>query len=56
MIGTPGECVERLLTLNRMGIDRFVIVGASLHPESHAEERRLFTREVLPALRAESGV
>jgi 5,10-methylenetetrahydromethanopterin reductase len=51
--GTPEQCTCRLLELRRAGLERFVIVGPGFYPEEWGEVRGLFTREVIPALRAE---
>jgi 5,10-methylenetetrahydromethanopterin reductase len=53
VVGSPDACAERLCRLARLGIDRFVITGASFRAEG--EHRRtseqLLTGELLPALR-----
>ena len=53
VVGSPEVCAERLLGLAALGLDRFVITGASFR--SDGEHRRaseqLLTRELLPALR-----
>lgn len=51
--GDPDYCVERLQELEKLGIDKFVIVGPSLgsDPEQAKVAARLFATEVLPALR-----
>ena len=47
IVGPPDRCIERLLELTRLGIERFMIVGPDLlHPGP-----TLFSREVMPALR-----
>jgi 5,10-methylenetetrahydromethanopterin reductase len=52
--GPPEVCVERLLELGRLGVERFVITGPSFGADR--DEARLAERlvrdEVLPALRA----
>jgi 5,10-methylenetetrahydromethanopterin reductase len=53
VVGTPDECVERLLDLASRGLQRFFVVGPGFYPESWGEARNLFAREVIPALRAE---
>jgi 5,10-methylenetetrahydromethanopterin reductase len=50
--GTPEHCFERLLGLARCGLDRFVCVGPAFYSGSWGEDRHLFVREVMPALRA----
>lgn len=50
IVGPPEHCAERLLELVRLGIERFMIVGPDL---AHAGPT-LFSREVIPALRATS--
>lgn len=53
VVGPPEVCTERLRGLAGLGIERFVITGASFR--SDGEHRRtseqLLTRELLPALR-----
>ena len=53
IVGPPETCVDRLEGLAALGIDRFVITGASFHAErDHARTAgQLLTSEVLPALR-----
>lgn len=51
--GPPDHCIERLLQLQRRGLDRVVIVGPGFYPESWGDTRNLFVREVMPAVRAE---
>lgn len=51
--GPPEYCIERLLDLARRGLDRFVCVGPAFYSEAWGEDRHLFVREVIPALRAE---
>jgi hypothetical protein len=51
--GPPEHCIERLLDLAHRGLDRLVCVGPSFYSESWGEERHLFVREVIPALRSE---
>lgn len=50
VVGDPDHCYERLLELAGCGLERFVVVGPGFYPESWGENRRLFAREVLPAL------
>jgi 5,10-methylenetetrahydromethanopterin reductase len=52
IVGPPEHCVERLLALCRLGIERFVVVGPGFHPEGEAGDRSLFMRDVVPAVRA----
>jgi 5,10-methylenetetrahydromethanopterin reductase len=56
IVGTPDHCIGRLLALIKLGIQRFVIVGPGFHAESRAGHRSLFASEVMPALRAATGV
>jgi len=51
--GPPEHCIKRLLDLAHRGLDRFVCVGPSSYSESWGEDRHLFVREVIPALRSE---
>jgi 5,10-methylenetetrahydromethanopterin reductase len=51
IVGPPDHCVERLLQLASLGIERFVVVGPGHHPESGTAGRSLFVREVMPAVR-----
>ena len=53
IVGPPETCVERLRGLAALGIDRFVITGASFHADrDHSRTAgQLLTSEVLPALR-----
>jgi 5,10-methylenetetrahydromethanopterin reductase len=55
IVGPPRHCVERLLQLHALGIDRFVIVGPGFYPEDMPDGRSLFAREVMPAVRAAVG-
>ena len=52
IIGPPDHCIERLLQLTALGIERFVIVGPGFHPEATNDGSSLFAREVIPAVRA----
>ena len=52
IVGPPDYCVERLLQLISLGIERFVVVGPGFHPEATQDGRSLFAREVIPAVRA----
>jgi 5,10-methylenetetrahydromethanopterin reductase len=51
IVGPPDHCIERLLQLASLGIERFVIVGPGYHPEPVPTGRSLFVREVMPAVR-----
>lgn len=53
VVGTPEVCVDRLRALAGLGIDRFVITGASFRADrDHARTaEQLLVGEVLPALR-----
>jgi 5,10-methylenetetrahydromethanopterin reductase len=54
IVGPPDECIERLLALRALGLERFVITGPAFGADrddariAHA----LVRDEVLPALRA----
>jgi 5,10-methylenetetrahydromethanopterin reductase len=53
VVGAPDVCADRLRGLAALGIDRFVITGASFRSDGehrHTSEQ-LLTRELLPALR-----
>lgn len=52
IVGSPDHCIQRLLELTKLGIERFVIVGPGLHPEARQDGKTLFATEVMPALRA----
>jgi 5,10-methylenetetrahydromethanopterin reductase len=52
IVGPPDYCIERLLQLAALGIERFVILGPGLHPEAGTDGQSLFAREVMPAMRA----
>lgn len=52
IVGSPDHCTERLLALRATGLERFVVVGPGFYPAAWGEAGRLFTREVIPALRA----
>jgi 5,10-methylenetetrahydromethanopterin reductase len=53
VVGPPDTCIERLRTLADLGIDRFVITGASFGADrEHARTAdQLIAGEVLPAVR-----
>jgi 5,10-methylenetetrahydromethanopterin reductase len=53
IVGPPERCAERLHELAALGIDRFVITGASFRSNrEHAREAdELMTRELLPMMR-----
>lgn len=53
IVGAPDHCIERLLQIAALGIERFVIVGPGFHPEARPAGRSLFVSEVLPAVRQE---
>jgi 5,10-methylenetetrahydromethanopterin reductase len=53
IVGPPDRCTERLLELVHRGLDRLHIVGPGFYPDSWGDARHLFTREVIPSLRAE---
>jgi 5,10-methylenetetrahydromethanopterin reductase len=52
IVGPPDHCTERLLQLAALGIERFVVVGPAFHPEATPDGASLFTRDVIPAVRA----
>jgi 5,10-methylenetetrahydromethanopterin reductase len=52
IFGTPEHCTERLIELAKLGIERFVIMGPGLYPETRVDDKTLFAREVMPAVRA----
>jgi 5,10-methylenetetrahydromethanopterin reductase len=52
VVGGPDEVARQLLELKALGLERFVVVGPGFYPESWGENRDLFQREVLPALKA----
>jgi len=54
IVGPPKRCIERLLELNKLGIERFVVVGPGFYPEAEPG-RCLFATEVIPAVRAALG-
>jgi 5,10-methylenetetrahydromethanopterin reductase len=55
IVGPPEYCIDRLLSLHALGIERFVVVGPSFHPEAEPDGPSLFSREVMPAVRAAVG-
>ncbi len=54
IVGPPDECIERLLALTALGLERFVITGPSFGADRDDARvaQRLLRDEVLPALRA----
>jgi 5,10-methylenetetrahydromethanopterin reductase len=52
IVGSPDHCIERMLALRDVGLERLVVVGPGFYPTDWGEARTLFVREVLPALRA----
>jgi 5,10-methylenetetrahydromethanopterin reductase len=52
IVGPPAHCVERLLELAALGIERFVVVGPGFHPEAGSGDRSLFASTVMPEVRA----
>jgi 5,10-methylenetetrahydromethanopterin reductase len=54
IVGSADRCVERIRELRALGVERFVIAGASFgsDPETASLAGRLMVEEVLPALRA----
>jgi len=57
VVGAPEVCADRLRALAALGLDRFVITGASFRADrDHARTAdELLTRELLPALREGSA-
>ena len=53
IVGPPDRCEARVRELAALGLDRFVITGASFRSdgEHRATSEQLLTRELLPALR-----
>jgi 5,10-methylenetetrahydromethanopterin reductase len=53
VVGAPEACIDRLRTLAALGIERFIITGASFGADREQARvaDRLVTGEVLPALR-----
>jgi 5,10-methylenetetrahydromethanopterin reductase len=53
VVGAPTVCADRLLALHALGIDRFVITGASFRADRDdaRTSHQLLTRELLPELR-----
>lgn len=52
IVGPPEHCIERLLELAALGIERFVVVGPGFHPEAGSGGHGLFASEVMPQVRA----
>lgn len=52
VVGTPEHCHARLRELLEMGLDRLVVVGPGFYPPEWGDAANLFSREVLPALKA----
>jgi 5,10-methylenetetrahydromethanopterin reductase len=52
IVGPPEHCIERLRTLQALGLDKFVVVGATVGADPDAARRadELFTRDVLAVL------
>ena len=53
VVGPPTDCADRLLELHALGVDRFVITGASFRADRDdaRTSHQLLTRELLPELR-----
>src|SRR3954471_16821842 len=53
IVGAPDRCAARVRELAALGLDRFVITGASFRSdgEHRATSEQLLTRELLPALK-----
>lgn len=52
IVGRPERCLQRLLELSAIGINRFVVVGPGFYPEPTDDGRSLFATEVMPAVKA----
>jgi 5,10-methylenetetrahydromethanopterin reductase len=53
VIGTPDQCVARLVGLARLGLERFVVFGPGFYDDGSARAgASLFATEVMPAVRA----
>jgi alkanesulfonate monooxygenase SsuD/methylene tetrahydromethanopterin reductase-like flavin-dependent oxidoreductase (luciferase family) len=57
VVGTPDTCLARLQELAGLGLERFVITGASFGADRdhRTTSEQLMTRELLPALRETSA-
>lgn len=57
IVGPPERCVERLTELGDLGVERFVVTGATLGADRDDARTAadLVTSEVLPSLRASEG-
>jgi 5,10-methylenetetrahydromethanopterin reductase len=57
IVGPPEECIARLREVRAIGIDKVTVIGPSLgaDPDQARLAARLFTDEVLPALKAPDG-
>lgn len=55
VVGRPDDCARKLKALAELGLDRFVVVGASrdADPREAAASQERFAAEVLPVLRGE---
>jgi 5,10-methylenetetrahydromethanopterin reductase len=51
VVGPPERCVERLIELARLGVERFVVVSPDIAEQDSKAGPSLFAREVIPALR-----
>lgn len=51
IVGPPDHCIERLVELRKLGIERIVAVGPGFYPASWGAAADLFAKEVIPALR-----
>lgn len=54
IVGTPEHCVDRLVELARLGIERFVVFGPGFYDDG-CTGTSLFATEVMPAARATVG-
>ncbi|MCJ2188971.1 LLM class flavin-dependent oxidoreductase [Novosphingobium beihaiensis] len=52
VVGSPEHCLERLLALMALGLERIVVVGPGFYPAEWGEAADLFAKEVLPGLKA----
>jgi 5,10-methylenetetrahydromethanopterin reductase len=55
IVGPPDRCIERLIELGKLGIERFVVVGPGFHPEAGPPGTSLFASEVMPCVRQALG-
>jgi 5,10-methylenetetrahydromethanopterin reductase len=57
VVGGPERCVDRLRELAELGVERFVVTGPTFQADRDQarQAERLFTSEVIPALRERAG-